>query len=83
MNPLSVPPQNALLSRLHELMWGAAPRSALARALVCGKLFHFDTNDGYRLELEAQKELLALHELISHRLFQILIGQHRGRVYSL
>lgn len=164
---------------LHELMWGAAPRAALARALVCGKLFHFDINDGYRLKhdvdiavglvnpldwlnvlvllrshnyngpfnldykpprttsndgvfdvslptavdrfitlwemagevltdpiikeatdalkaggqpenpsdaasvFEAQKELLSLHELISHRLFQILIGQHRGRTFSL
>jgi xylose isomerase len=35
---------------LHELMWGAAPRAALARALMCGKLFHFDINDGYRLK---------------------------------
>ncbi|HWB95305.1 MAG TPA: TIM barrel protein [Bryobacteraceae bacterium] len=35
---------------LHELMWGAAPRAALARALVCGKLWHFDINDGYRLK---------------------------------
>ncbi|MEP6961700.1 MAG: hypothetical protein ABI995_06470, partial [Acidobacteriota bacterium] len=26
---------------LHELMWGGAPRAALARALVAGKLFHF------------------------------------------
>ena len=31
---------------LHELMWGAAPRAALARALLCGKLWHFDINDG-------------------------------------
>ena len=164
---------------LHELMWGAAPRAALARALVCGKLFHFDINDGYRLKhdvdiavglvnpldwlcvlvllrshgyngpfnldykpprttsqrgvfevsfptavdrfitlwemagevisdtvikeatdalkaggapsdpsdaasvFEAQKELLTLHELIAHRLFQILIGQHRGRMFSI
>lgn len=164
---------------LHELMWGAAPRAALARALMCGKLFHFDINDGYRLKhdvdiaiglvnpldwlcvlvllrshgytgpfnldykpprttsqngifdvslptsvdrfitlwemagevitdpiikeatdalkaggtpdnpsdatsiFEAQKELLTLHELIAHRLFQILIGQHRGRVFSM
>ena len=164
---------------LHELMWGAAPRAALARALVCGKLFHFDINDGYRLKhdvdiavglvnpldwlcvlvllrshgyagpfnldykpprttsqqgvfevsfptavdrfitlwemagevitdpvikeatdalkaggepadpadarsvFEAQRELLTLHELIAHRLFQILIGQHRGRTFSL
>jgi xylose isomerase len=164
---------------LHELMWGSAPRASLARALVCGKLFHFDINDGYPLKHdvdiavglvnpldwlnvlvllrthnfngpfnldykpprttsnwgvfsvsfptavdrfitlwemagevsedsvireataalraggpssqaataseihEANKELLSLHELIAHRLFQILIGQHRGRVYSL
>ena len=165
---------------LHELMWGAAPRAALARAMLCGKLWHFDINDGYRLKhdvdiavglvnpldwlnvlvllrsheyngpfnldykpprttsrhgvfsmsfptavdrfitlwemagevmtdpilkeatdalkaggppvadphdakalAEAHKELLTLHELIAHRLFQILIGQHRGRVYSL
>jgi xylose isomerase len=164
---------------LHELMWGAAPRAALARALLCGKLFHFDINDGYRLKhdvdiavglvnpldwlnvlvllrshnyfgpfnldykpprttsnegvfevslptavdrfitlwemagevmedpilreaadalkaggapknpgdaasvFEAQKELWTLHELIAHRLFQILVGAHRGRTYSL
>ena len=35
---------------LHELMWGGAPRAALARALVSGKLWHFDINDGYRLK---------------------------------
>jgi xylose isomerase len=164
---------------LHELMWGAAPRAALARALVCGKLFHFDINDGYRLKHDvdiaiglvnpfdwlnvlvllrshgysgpfnldykpprttsshgvfavsfptavdrfitlwemagevltdpivkeatdslkagpttvagrdadalhqAHHELLTLHELIAHRLFQILVGAHRGRVYSV
>jgi xylose isomerase len=164
---------------LHELMWGAAPRAALARALLCGKLFHFDINDGYRLKhdvdiavglvnpldwlnvlvllrshdyngpfnldykpprttsnrgvwsvsvptmvdrfitlwemageviadpiikeatdalkaggaganpkdvdsiVNANKELLSLHELIAHRIFQILICAHRGRVYNL
>ena len=164
---------------LHELMWGGAPRAALARALLCGKLFHFDINDGYRLKHDvdigvalvnpldwlnvlvllrthkyngpfnldfkpprttsyhgvfavsfptavdrfitlwemagevmsdpiineatealkaggagadpanvqsiviANKELLSLHELIAHRLFQILIGANRGRTYSL
>lgn len=165
---------------LHELMWGAAPRAALARALLCGKLFHFDINDGYRLKhdvdiavglvnpldwlnvlvllrshgyngpfnldykpprttsnygvfavsfptavdrfitlwemagevledgvikeatealkkgggrpanaqdveaiVTSNRELLTLHELIAHRLFQILIGQHRGRVFSV
>ncbi len=162
---------------LHELMWGGAPRAAVARALVAGKLWHFDINDGYRLKhdvdlgvglvnpldwlnvlvmlrshdykgpfnldfkpprttsnagvfevsfptavdrfitlwemagdaisdpviqqamdalkaggegggardadgiVAANRELLTLHELVSHRLFQILIGAHRGRVY--
>lgn len=163
---------------LHELMWGGAPRAALARALVAGKLWHFDINDGYRLKHdvdigvgmvnpldwlntlmllrahgfngpfnldfkphrttsnwgvfnvsfptavdrfitlweiagdamedpvlreatdalkagsgvkagtdgraihEANKELLTLHELIAHRLVQLLLGLHRGRVIS-
>jgi xylose isomerase len=164
---------------LHELMWGGAPRAALARALLAGKLWHFDINDGYRLKHdvdigvglvnpldwlnvlvllrshgykgpfnldykpprttsnhgvftvsfpsavdrfitlwemagevmedsilreatealkagagapleagahgihEANKELLTLHELIAHRLVQILLGLHRGRTYSV
>ena len=164
---------------LHELMWGAAPRAALARALVAGKLFHFDINDGYRLKHDvdigvglvnpldwlnvlvllrshnyqgpfnldykpprttsqfgvfevsfptavdrfitlwemagevmsdsiiqeataalkaggavadtrdaeeitrANRELLTLHELIAHRLVQILLGLHKGRVFSI
>jgi xylose isomerase len=162
---------------LHELMWGGAPRAALARALVAGKLWHFDVNDGYRLKhdvdigvglvnpldwlnvlmllrshgyngpfnfdykpprttsnygvfkvsfpsavdrfitlweiagealadpiikeatdalkagggnsgsrnakeiFETNKELLTLHELIAHRLVQILLGLHRGRKF--
>ena len=166
---------------LHELMWGASPRAALARALLAGKLFHFDINDGYRLKhdvdigvglvnpldwlnvlvllrshgyngpfnldykpprttsqfgvfevsfpsavdrfitlwemagevmsdpiiqeatealkaggpaggsdprdaeaiTQAHRELLSLHELIAHRLVQILLGLHRGRVISI
>ncbi len=164
---------------LHELMWGGAPRAALARALLAGKLFHFDINDGYRLKhdvdigvalvnpldwlnvlvllrshnyngpfnldykpprttsqsgvfevsfptavdrfitlwemageviadpiikeatdalkaggppadahdataiFNANRELLTLHELIAHRLVQILLGLHRGRTFSL
>lgn len=163
---------------LHELMWGAAPRAALARALLAGKLWHFDINDGYRLKHDvdiavglvnpldwlnvlvllrshgykgpfnldykpprttsthgvfavsfptavdrfitlwemagevltdpvikeatdalkaggptkgldadaitaANRELLTLHELIAHRLVQILVGAHRGRTYSV
>ena len=162
---------------LHELMWGSAPRAALARALLAGKLWHFDINDGYRLKHDvdiavglvnpldwlnvlvllrshgyngpfnldykpprttsnwgvfavsfptavdrfitlwemagevlsdpiikqatdalkaggaaadprdvesitaANRELLTLHELIAHRLVQILLGLHRGRTY--
>jgi xylose isomerase len=31
----------------------------------------------------AHRELLSLHELIAHRIFQILIGAHRGRIFSL
>ena len=165
---------------LHELMWGGAPRAALARALLAGKLWHFDINDGYRLKHDvdigvglvnpldwlnvlvllrthgylgpfnldfkpprttsnhgvfavsfptavdrfitlwemagevasdpviseanaalragggpvanphdaeavfaANRELLTLHELIAHRMVQILIGQHRGRTFSV
>lgn len=164
---------------LHELMWGAAPRAALARALLAGKLWHFDINDGYRLKHDvdiavglvnpldwlnvlvllrshgysgpfnldykpprttssfgvfavsfptavdrfitlwemagevlsdpviqeaaealkagggaadprdaeavtaANRELLTLHELIGHRMVQILLGLHRGRGYSV
>lgn len=164
---------------LHELMWGGAVRASLARALLCGKLWHFDINDGYPLKhdvdigvglvnpldwlnvlvllrsygyngpfnldykpprttsnwgvfqvsfptavdrfitlwemagelledaivseaqqalnsggaivdtkdvqavWEANKELLTLHELIAHRIFQILVGQHRGRTFSV
>jgi len=164
---------------LHELMWGGAPRAALARALLAGKLWHFDINDGYRLKHDvdiavglvnpldwlnvlvllrshnyngpfnldykpprttsnsgvfavsfptavdrfitlwemagdvladpiikqatdalkaggetvdahdadavtaAHRELLTLHELIGHRMFQILVGAHRGRAYSV
>jgi xylose isomerase len=164
---------------LHELMWGGAPRAALARALLAGKLWHFDINDGYRLKhdvdigmglvnpldwlnvlmllrshgfngpfnldfkplrttsnhgvfavsfpsavdrfitlweiagdaledpvlreasealkagagieagadahaiAEANKELLTLHELIAHRLVQLLLGLHRGRTIGV
>ena len=161
---------------LHELMWGGATRAVLARALLCGKLFHFDINDGYPLKhdvdlgigvvnpldwlnvlvllrshgyegpfnldfkpprttsnhgvwkvsfptavdrfitlwniagevledpvmqeataalragggasgslgeiVEGNRELLTLHELMAHRLFQLLVGQHRGRVFG-
>jgi xylose isomerase len=32
--------------------------------------------------VQANRELLTLHELIAHRLVQILLGVHRGRVFS-
>jgi hypothetical protein len=31
----------------------------------------------------ANRDLLTLHELIGHRLVQILLGVHRGRSYSV
>ncbi len=164
---------------LHELMWGSAVRASLARALIKGKLWHFDINDGYPLKhdvdigvglvnpldwlnvlvllrshgytgpfnldykpprttsnwgvfavsfptavdrfitlwemagevledpvireatealraggektkdldaeaiFEANKELMTLHELIAHRMVQILLGIHKGRTYSV
>jgi len=30
----------------------------------------------------ANRELLTLHELIAHRLVQILLGLHRGRTFA-
>jgi xylose isomerase len=37
--------------------------------------------DGHAIA-EAGKELLTLHELIAHRMVQILLGLHRGRTYA-
>ena len=34
-------------------------------------------------DFQANKELLTLHELIAHRLVQILLGLHRGRTYAV
>ncbi len=41
-----------------------------------------DTHDAEALT-KANRELLTLHELIAHRLVQILLGLHRGRVFSI
>lgn len=41
-----------------------------------------DTTDAVAV-FEANKELMTLHELIAHRLFQLLVGAHRGRSYSV
>ena len=32
---------------------------------------------------QANKDLSTLHELIAHRMVQILLGLHRGRTYSI
>ena len=32
--------------------------------------------------VQSNRELLTLHELMAHRLFQLLVGQHRGRVFG-
>jgi xylose isomerase len=39
------------------------------------------SSDDPRELFEANKELMTLHELIGHRLVQILLGLHKGRVY--
>jgi len=39
--------------------------------------------DGLEAITESHRELLTLHELIPHRLFQILVGQNRGRSFSV
>jgi len=34
-------------------------------------------------EFAHYRELLTLHELVAHRMFQLLVGAHRGRTYSM
>ena len=51
-------------------------------ALKAGGPLVEDSRDAHAI-FEANKELLTLHELIAHRLVQILIGQHRGRTFSM
>ena len=41
-----------------------------------------DTRDAEAVTA-AHRELLTLHELVAHRIFQILVGAHRGRTYSV
>jgi len=48
---------------LHELMWGGAPRAALARAIVAKKLWHFDVNDGYRLKHDVDLPVAVVNPL--------------------
>ena len=31
----------------------------------------------------ANSEVLTMHELIAHRIFQILVGAHRGRLFTV
>jgi hypothetical protein len=51
-------------------------------ALNAGGEFTGDPRDAQAITT-ANRELLTLHELIAHRLVQILLGQHRGRVFSI
>jgi xylose isomerase len=41
-----------------------------------------DTHDAEAVTA-AHRGLLTLHELVAHRMFQILVGAHRGRTYSV
>ncbi len=49
-----------------------------SQALRSGGVSSEDVND----IVEANKELLTLHELMANRIFQLLIGQHKGRTFS-
>jgi len=51
-------------------------------ALKAGGELPADRHDAQAIT-ESNRDLLSLHELIAHRLVQILLGLHRGRVYSL
>ena len=63
-----------------EVMEDPIVKEAIA-ALKAGGGAVADPTDA-RAIAEANRELLTLHELIAHRIFQILVGQHRGRVFS-
>ena len=60
-----------------EVMEDPVMQEATA-ALAAGGGASGSVNDIVR----ANRELLTLHELVAHRLFQLLVGQHRGRVFS-
>ena len=49
-----------------------------SQALRSGGVSSENVND----IVEANKELLTLHELMANRIFQLLIGQHKGRTFS-
>ena len=51
-------------------------------ALKAGGAYTGDPHDADAI-VAANCELLTLHELIAHRLVQILLGLHRGRTYSI
>src|ERR1041384_2109952 len=61
---------------LHELMWGGAPRAALARALVAGKLWHFDINDGYRLKHDVDTAVALVNPFVWLRV--LMLGRSYG-----
>ncbi len=49
-----------------------------SQALRSGGVSSENVND----IVDANKELLTLHELMANRIFQLLIGQHKGRTFS-
>ena len=51
-------------------------------ALKAGAEYYGDPRDVHAITA-AHRELLTLHELIAHRLVQILLGTHKGRVFSI
>jgi len=51
-------------------------------ALKAGAAYSGDAHDAQAITA-AHRELLTLHELIAHRLVQILMGAHRGRTFSI
>jgi hypothetical protein len=51
-------------------------------ALKAGAPYSGDPRDAQAIAA-AHRELLTLHELVAHRLVQILLGLHRGRVISI
>jgi len=51
-------------------------------ALKAGGAYTGDPHDADAI-VAANRELLTLHELIAHRLVQILLGLHHGRTFSI
>src|SRR5260370_27818043 len=68
---------------LHELMGGGAPRAALARALLAGKLWHFDINDGYRLKHDVDIGVALVNPLDWLNVLVLLRSHHYNGPFNL